>query len=368
MSLFSHGKDNIVSIDIGFRNIKVVEIDLGKNEFIHIKNYGIAPTPRECIRNGHIKNLEKITEVIQRVIDENGIKSKNAKIVMSGTHIASRLMMISYNPNQKPDEAIREFVSKFMPAVTEDTHEIDFKIIDTVSRDGMKYCRVFITAVLKSIIKSYIDVLILLGLKPVTVDIPAYSINKFFKRTIHHNTDPDKKSNIENSDAADSFAVIDFGSETTIVNILRNKTLEFNKAILRGSSNIDEIIARDVFRKLSDAEAIKQKYGLNLPESFTHKEKVAIQDAVLKIINETIEQIYRCFEFYEIKCSGPKISRVYIIGGGSQLNGLKEYLTKMLQIPVFPIGLLSIENISLDKRLNTDKINYLINAAGVALE
>jgi len=42
----------------------------------------------------------------------------------------------------------------------------------------------------------------------------------------------------------DAFAVIDFGSETTIINILRNKILEFNKVILSGSSNLDEAIAK----------------------------------------------------------------------------------------------------------------------------
>ena len=42
----------------------------------------------------------------------------------------------------------------------------------------------------------------------------------------------------------DAFAVIDFSSETTIINILRNKILEFNKVILTGSTNLDDAIAK----------------------------------------------------------------------------------------------------------------------------
>jgi len=37
---------------------------------------------------------------------------------------------------------------------------------------------------LKSIIQSYIDILIELGLKPISVDIPANSAAKFFNREI----------------------------------------------------------------------------------------------------------------------------------------------------------------------------------------
>jgi type IV pilus assembly protein PilM len=367
MSIFSKVRDNVISIDIGFRNIKIVECEIQKGDFIHIKNYGIAPTPRECIKNGHIKNIDKIAEAIKKVIDENEIKSKSVKIVMSGTHITSRLMMITSLPNQKIEELIYEHVTTFMPAINVETHQIDYKLIESIDKDGMIYHRVFVTAVLKSIIKSYIDIILFLDLKPLNVDIPAYSIDKFFKRNININV-MENECNIIIEKTDEAFAVIDFGSETTIVNILRNKKLEFNKAILRGSSNIDENIARVILRKESEAEAIKNKYGLNLSDSFEDSEKTAIMEAMKTVINHIIEQIFRCFEYYYDKCGGPKINKVYIIGGGSNLEGLRKYLSSMLKMPVFPVGLLSIENINLDKRLDKEKINYLINATGVALE
>jgi len=55
----------------------------------------------------------------------------------------------------------------------------------------------------------------------------------------------------------DAFAVIDFGSETTIINILRNKILEFNKVILSGSSNLDEAIAKNMRKSIIEAERLR---------------------------------------------------------------------------------------------------------------
>nr|MBP7177054.1 pilus assembly protein PilM [Thermoclostridium sp.] len=75
-----------------------------------------------------------------------------------------------------------------------------------------------------------------------------------------------------------------------------------------------------------------------------------------------------CFEFYVKRCYGQLISQIYVIGGGSQLKGLQEYLTDVLDVPVYPIGLLSIDNIEIDDKLDVSRLNYLINSIGIALD
>jgi type IV pilus assembly protein PilM len=364
--IFQRNTNTVLTIDIGFRNIKIAEIDVEKGDFIYIKKYGIAPTPRGCIRNGKIQDIDKMVQAIKRVIDETGMKAKKAKIVMSGTHIVSSLMNIQLAANEDIDATIKKYVLEYLTAVSENTHEIDYRIIKSEERGGNKNAKVFVTAILKSIVESYIDVLLGLGLKPLSVDIPAYSINKFFKRNIK--IEENEKSLTEDVNKNEIFAVFDFGSETTIINILRNKNLEFNKAILRGSSNIDELIAQRMYRKISEGESIKLKSGMTLPHNFSLAERNEYGKIVREIVDEIMGQIKECFDTYKKLYAGSEIGHAYIIGGGSMLMGLKEYLREGLSIPVIPIGLLSIDHIHLDKRLNKDKMNYLINVAGISLE
>jgi len=126
----------------------------------------------------------------------------------------------------------------------------------------------------KSIIQSYIDILIELGLKPISVDIPANSAAKFFNREIMvSESETWFKRQRSSKLSQNTFAVIDFGSETTIVNILRNRVLEFNKVILRGSSNIDEAIAASTGKKLEEAERIKRFTDLLLLISMPMKNR-----------------------------------------------------------------------------------------------
>lgn len=360
-------RSSLVSIDIGFRNIKIVEVDVGRNNEIFIKNFGIASTPKGSIKNGAIKDVKSVTNEIKKVMNEVNVKAKNAKIVMSGTNIISRIFMIDKIPGEDLNVAVRNTISQNMP-IDMDAHQIDYKVLQELREDGSNKMKVFVTAVLKSIIQSYIEILIELGLKPISVDIPANSTAKFFNRDImvtESETWFKKKKYSKLSQ--NTFAVIDFGSETTIVNILRDRVLEFNKVILRGSSNLDEAISASVDKKIDEAERIKKMYGMVLPEINVGEEQEKIYESMKSVIDDIIKQIFQCFEFYEKRCYGDKVGKIYIIGGGSLLKGLREYMEEIFNLPVYPVSLLSIEGIDINKGLDGERLNYLINSVGITL-
>lgn len=292
-------KNNLLSIDIGFRNIKIVEVEVSRGKEIFIKNFGIASTPKGSIKNGAIQDVRAVTEEIRKVIKDIGVKTKNAKIVMSGTNIISRVFMVENIPGENLDNTVRMTISQSMP-IDLDAHKIDYKVLKEIKDDGVPKVKVFVTAVLKSIIKSYIDILVELGLKPISVDIPANSAAKFFNRDIvAAESDTWFKKNKYGKLDQSTFAVLDFGSETTIVNILKDKVLEFNKVILKGSSNLDEAIALSSGKKLAEAERLKKIQGLAPLDLSSDEEQEMIHNSIKGVINEIIRQIFQCFEFYE---------------------------------------------------------------------
>lgn len=368
MSIFNVGKESVIGIDIGYRNIKIVEIENENDGSVYLKNYGLAPTPRESIKNGHIRDMGKICSAILRIFKENDIKSKNARIVMSGTHIASRLMTIKVQPNIVLDDLVKELAVRNFPAVSIDTHDISYKVLDKQNSEGMVIIRLFILVILKSIINSYLNVILELGLKPLSIDVPSYSAEIFFKMKLNvdkSGLSQDVQNRIEQSK---TFAVIDFGSETTIVSIFRNKIIEFNKPILRGSSNIDESIAKALARKISDAEQIKQEYGLRIPNFFIDSEINALKSAITDVVDDIVQKIVGCFEYYKQKTEEGGVDVVYIIGGGALLKGLREYLMEAMDIPVLTVDLIDFQGIKIRQDLDISKINFLINSVGILLK
>jgi type IV pilus assembly protein PilM len=363
--------NDYLTIDIGFKYIKVVQVRLKKNDDLMIVNYGIGITPKGCIKNGAIKDKTLVREEIFRVIKENNLFAKSSKVVISGTNIITRIIMVEKVPDDRLDERIRDEIHLCLP-IDLDEHRVDFKVLGTVWNGEKEEVKVFVTAVAKKIINSYIDILNELNLKPLSVDIPANSVSKFFKKNINCK-DSDfwarkiKTSKLRNSN---TIAVIDLGSETTIVNVLKDKIPEFNRVVLMGSSNIDTAIFNELNleKKLEErAENYKKTYGIVDTRDINNEVEWRCSNAAKEVMNEILKNIKTCFEFYISRCAGEEISRIYLIGGGAQLKGLKEYFEENLNAPTYAIDQSCIEGIIFAPKLDTGKVNYLVNALGAAL-
>ncbi len=361
--------EKLLSIDIGFRNIKLAEVEVYNERELFLKNFGITPTPKDCIKNGEISDVEEIKSRIFKVLTENDIKTRNTKIVMSGTSIITRIFMVELNPGKSKEVCIQEHISEFMP-VDSEKYQMDYKVLQEKTEEGRTTVKVFVSAVRKSIIDSYVQVLKGLNLIPVSIDIPSNSIAKFFNREINVDREKNRPSPGVSRKPRDKevVAVIDFGSETTIINILKNKILEFNKVILLGSSNIDDAVADKLKIDLIRAENNKKVFGVVEPDIHSTDEQTSVYGEVKTVVDKIIKQIEVCFQFYETKCFGEKVDKIFIIGGGSLLKGLGNYLEAYLDIPVYSISLLSIDGLKIADQLDSEKLSFLINSVGITLK
>lgn len=370
MNLFSF--NDYLTIDIGFRYIKVVQVRKSKNDDLTIINYGIGDTPKGAIKNGAIKDKRRVTKEIKKIMVDNMLSSRNAKIVISGTNIITRVLMVDRleEMSENVDARIWDEIKQCMP-IDLDEHKVDYKILGVTKVKDVEKTKVFVTAVSKKIINSYIDILRDLNLKPLAVDIPANGVSKFFKKNISNKTPENlwgrRKAASLNTN---TIAVIDLGSETTIINILKDKTPEFNRVALLGSSNIDTEIFKDLDLDKGQeykAEMYKKMYGIANAKDPNNELEWQCSSSAKIVINEVMKNIRMCFDFYVSRCAGEEVSSIYLIGGGSQMRGLKQYFEEVLSIPTYPVNLLEIEGVEFTTSLDSEKVNYLINALGAAL-
>ncbi len=364
MDLFSSG---YISIDIGFRYLKIVQVKKSKNDMLAVMNFGIGDTPKGCIKNGAISDKDKVVNEISRVIREHNINAKEAKIVMSGTNILTRIIMIDKVPDSEVDKKIWEEIKETIP-VDMDANRIDYKILGNITVGGEEKIKVFVTVVSKKIIDNYIEILNDLKLKPMAVDIPSNSVSKFFQLDIDLGKDSMAKQVKFQKHKNNTFIVIDLGSETTIINILKDKTPEFNRVILKGSSKIDAQIFQDLAlqpNEMNKAELYKKMYGLS--NNTSPETEYLCSLAARKVMDSIIKDIKMCIDFYMTRCSGEHPSKIFLIGGGSQMKGIREYFEEQLELPTFQINVAKIKGLEFSQNLDTERLNYLVNALGVAL-
>ena len=359
--------NNFITIDIGFRYIKIVQVKKSKNKVLSVINYGIGDTPKGCIKNGAIKDKDAVVVEISRVLKEHNINSKEAKIVMSGTNIISRVIMIDKVPESIVDKKIWEEIRDTIP-VDMNSNRIDYKLLGETEVDGQKKLKVFVTVVSKKIIDNYVNILNQLKLKPIAVDIPSNSVSKFFKLDIDtvHNHNSRKAANPKYDN--NTCIVFDLGSETTIINILKDKTPEFNRVILKGSSKIDEEIIRELDLQPHEhhkAELYKKMYGLSTV--LTPYNEYVCSRAAMRVMDSIIKDIKMCIDFYLTRCNGEHPSKIFLIGGGSQMKGIEEYFEENLGLPAYRINVAKIGGLEFNPSLDKERLNYLVNALGVAL-
>lgn len=361
-------KNDTLSIDIGFTNIKVVHSRKKPGNTLKVINYNIGRTPQGCIKNGVISNFQVIAESLKKVTAENKISEKNVKIVISaGSNIISKIIYVLNLSRVNTEELIKVEAVKHFPVDIE-AQRLFYRIIGEIEKDGQKFYKVLVTAVPKTVIDNYINLVTSINFKPSSIEIPFSSVARFFSKgvrlvgSMHQNS-----SNRKSISYTGSTAVVDMGSETSNLSIVNKGSLQFNRIILAGGSNLDEIIGKKLGIDKESAEVYKKVYGLSDRRHIVDRVEQIVDECTRYYLSEIFKNIKRSIEFFVEKCGGEPVERIFFIGGGSGLKGLKAFAQEFLDIPVFTVDMMDFDNIEFEKKLDKGKVRYLINAIGIAM-
>ena len=134
---------------------------------------------------------------------------------------------------------------------------------------------------------------------------------------------------------------IDLGESSTSVSIFENNKLIFCDSVSVGSKNITNDIARGISTTKESAERLKTLYGsvqsspsdeyeiIEVPSSnfednnFKQINRSTINSIIKPRVEETLELIWQLLK--QNGLNNKKIKNVVLTGGGSQLEGIKEY-------------------------------------------
>gem|GEM_PF-155597 len=365
-------KNDILSIDIGFTNTKIVHVRKRNGKTLKVMNFAMEETPYGCIKNGIISDMGGIAENLKRTVEENRMSERNVKIVVSaGSNIISKVIFAKKVEQKILEAEIRHEIKKQMPFDICD-QKLFYRITGEIENNKSVYYRVLLTVVPNETINNYVRLLRLLNFRPLSIEIPFSSVARFFSKGVKV-ADKDKwnfsKMFVELEQG--STVVVDLGSETTNLSILNNGTLEFNRIILAGGRNLDEIIGRKLKIKREAAEEYKKIYGISEVisenESPVNKIEKVTNECIRYYIREIFENIKRSIKFYVNNCGGQSVDRIVLIGGGAGLKGLTKFVEEITGLPVYTVDMMDFSNIEFASNLDKSKIRFLINTLGLAL-
>lgn len=167
-------------------------------------------------------------------------------------------------------------------------------------------------------------------------------------------------------------AVLDIGAGTTDVVVYSGGESTFTRIIPVGGDVITEAIEKTLYCSREEAEELKRRtdwvQGLDL-ESGEPADPLVVS-ATESVVRDLAREVRRTIDFYNIEHRERPIDGGVLVGGGSKLAGLVEYLSHQLEIPVVigdPYARVQVDHRRLDTAFMQDEAPLMAVSVGLAV-
>ena len=334
----------LFGMDIGHDTIRVMEFDMSR-KYPKIRGYGSVVFSSSAIENGVIVKPEIIASAALNLFKKDligDISTNRVAVSLPASRAFTHALKLPKMAPKDIEAAVQTEVEQLLPGHAGESY-IDF----TKLREDDENIEVFIVAMPKLIVDSYLTLTRILGLEAVLFDTAIGASARLFSY--------DKQSSIPS-------VLVDFGANNTDITVF-NKGLVVTGTVAYGGDDITNTIVRTLGVSPREAVMLKSKYGLS---------KSAVQDQLLGAAEPSLgllmKEIRRTIRYYEQRYSKEEpIGQIVIMGGGANMPGLAEYLTDKMKMSVRSFDPAShIEFGHLHRFYEAERTSY-VTAAGLAI-
>jgi type IV pilus assembly protein PilM len=307
-------REGYVALDIGSSSIKMVEAAIDKNGY-RVLNLGILPLPEHAIQNNMVVDAKPVVETIRKLIDENGVKSKQVISAVPGRAVIMKKVQM---PKQEPGELEANIEFEAQNVIPENLENVNLDHQVLQETDNGNKMDVLLVAVKKEIINSYADAIEEAGLAPMVMDVDYFALENMYEA----NYGAEAENGV--------VGIIHIGAQYTSITLLQKGISTFTGDLSLGGAYFTDSLARQLGVAVEAAETFKTtglldgKKGLDL-------------EATLKpIAEELAEEVRRTVSLYGAVPSedGDGLKMIYLSGGGAKLAGLRVLLEERMAVPV----------------------------------
>lgn len=299
-----------ISIDVGHDKIKIAEYNRNKDK-VNVKNSILIDTPDNSVADGQISDIESVSGVIKDVLSEKKMKSRNVIFSVSSSKIITREVDLPNLPKKKLDTLIKMNAEEYFP-VNLDEYTLDYSISEKVADKDGELLKVNIIAALTVMIESYVELAKTLKLKVSGIDYSGNSIINFAKHIAEER----------------AYMLLDLGSDSTMVTIMNQGIVRFNRNLVYGTKVISNSIQNHF--GVSYEEALKISIEQQLLNS-TPEGNDYLSNDVSSALNQILNGVSRLVDYYTSR-NKDGIDRIILVGGGTRILGISDYVENYFNI------------------------------------
>lgn len=312
----------ILSIEIGNRNIKILEGSKKGSNLVVYKSI-FLDAPSNSIEDGKIIDIDLVVETIENGLLENEVKTKNAIFTFNSNSIITRNIELPLLKRKSETISMIKNELEQLLSVDLSQYKLIFKKTETFKVEEVEKAKYIVYGLPIEMYNKYIELAEKLNLEAMVLDLSFNSLDKIVQKHVVVNN-----NSFSNSVAA--FIEIDYS--TISFSVLNNGKNDFSRISSNG--------IKDIVRSFSTVYNLSQEESLNYIEKLSLIEESEILSSISKtnialdVINSWIDEFNRYIRYYNSINKDKQISRIYIFGTFSKIEGLEKYLSSHLNIEV----------------------------------
>lgn len=340
----SEGK-NLIGVDIGSSAIKVCQLRESRKGYGLVR-LGYAPLPAQSIVDGHVMNATVVVEAIQQALGTAKIKQKEVAVSISGQAVIIRKITVPMMTSAELDEQIQWEAEQHIPFDIKDVR-VDYEVLRRRPEAGQM--DLLLVAAKRDQLDDYVQIAKQAKLKPMVVDIDAFTVQNVFEYT--RGIQPDL-----------TFAIINVGASLASINIVSRGASAFTRDIANGGNYITEQIQRQLGIPFEQAEDLKC--------TSASQGGAQVAPIIDTVCDSIAGEIQRSLDFFLATSGEPEMHRIYLTGGSSSLPPLQAAVARRSRVPVEviqPMERISVEAKEVSPTLLQSRASQLCVALGLAM-
>ncbi len=307
--LFSKIKTSF-GLDINLNGLRIMELDASGKKPI-VRGYGsIELSPNRLLTS--LDNSDGFLESkIEELITNNlsgYLSSRYAVVSIPATRTFSQALNIPTEAQKQLESMIDIEIEQYIP-MPKDLLEIDWEV---VTRDKQNL-GIALTSAPKKLINRIVEATRATGIEPILIEPSTNSI----ARSLSMNESEDLNT-----------VIVDIGLTNTDIAIL-DQTIRATSSIAIGGNNFTLSIANKLNISLEKAYQLKVLRGFN-----KSKNQASLTQAMTPDVNRIVREIKKIIRYNDDRLNNRKVQQILLVGTGSNLAGLGEFLTNELFMPV----------------------------------
>lgn len=344
----SEGK-NLVGVDIGSSAIKIAQIKESRKGYGLVR-LGYAPLAPQVIVDGHIMNAQAIVEALGRAFSEAKIRQREIALSISGQAVIIRKITVPLMTAAELDEQIQWEAEQHIPFDIKDVH-VDYEVLRRRPEAGVM--DLLLVAAKRDEINDYTQIARTAKLKPMVVDIDAFTVQNLFE--VNRGIPPDQ-----------TFAIINVGASLTSINIVSRGASAFTRDIGNGGNYITEQIQRKLGISFEQAEEFKCASVTSGPGGVPAQ----VIETIEQVCDSIAGEIQRSLDFFLATSGEGDMHRIYLTGGSSNLPALPAAIGRRARVAVEliqPMERITVEAKEVNQELLRLRASQFCVALGLAM-